>query len=93
MVADEYRRFLDVVLDEPAVKMVMTWGLSDRYSWIVRHENNPEERRPDGTEERPLPFDRDLHRKPAWYALAAAFATAPMRERGQRRLYSSADED
>ncbi len=93
MVADEYRRFLDVVLDEPAVKIVMTWGLSDRYSWIVRHENNPAERRPDGTAERPLPFDRDLHRKPAWYALAAAFATAPIRERGPRRQFTSGHED
>jgi len=91
MVADEYRRFLDVVLDEPAVKMVMTWGLSDRYSWIVRHEDNPEERRRDGTEERPLPFDRDLRRKPAWYALAEAFARAPARERGSRREHSTAD--
>src|SRR5262249_23585892 len=73
MVADEYRRFLDVVLDETAVKLVMTWGLSDRYSWIVRHENNADQRRPNGEEERPLPFDRDLKKKPAWHALAQAF--------------------
>jgi endo-1,4-beta-xylanase len=92
MVADEYRRFLDVALDEPAVKIVMSWGLSDRYSWIVRHENNAEERRPDGAEERPLPFDRDLQRKPAWHALAEAFAGAPVRERGPRREHSTADE-
>jgi endo-1,4-beta-xylanase len=92
MVADEYRRFLDVALDEPAVKMVMTWGLSDRYSWIVRHEDNPEERRTDGTEERPLPFDRDLHRKPAWYTLAEAFAAAPKRQPGRRREHSTADQ-
>lgn len=85
MVADEYRRFLDVVLDEPAVKLVMTWGLSDRYSWIVRHENSAEERRVDGEEERPLPFDRDLKRKPVWFALAEAFSQAPKRERGSRR--------
>jgi endo-1,4-beta-xylanase len=88
LVADEYRRFLDVVLDEPAVKIVMSWGLSDRYSWIVRHENTPEQRRTDGEEERPLPFDRDLKRKPAWYALATAFAHAPRRERGIRREHS-----
>jgi endo-1,4-beta-xylanase len=92
LVADEYRRFLDVALDEPAVKIVMSWGLSDRYSWIVRHENNAEERRPDGTEERPLPFDRDLQRKPAWHALAEAFAGAPARERAPRREHSTADE-
>jgi endo-1,4-beta-xylanase len=79
MVADEYRRFLDVALDEPAVKIVSTWGLSDRYSWIVRHEVKPERCRWDGMEERPLPFDRDLVRKPVWHALAAAFARAPTR--------------
>jgi endo-1,4-beta-xylanase len=79
MVGDEYRRFLDVALDEPAVKMVSTWGLSDRYSWIVRHEVRPERCRWDGMEERPLPFDRDLIRKPAWHALAEAFARAPIR--------------
>ena len=92
LVADEYRRFLDVALDEPAVKIVMSWGLSDRYSWIVRHENNAEERRPDGAEERPLPFDRDLQRKPAWHALAEAFAGAPARGRAPRREHSTADE-
>jgi len=82
MIADEYRRFLDVVLDETAVKLVMTWGLSDRYSWIVRHENNADQRRSNRKEERPLPFDRDLKKKPAWHALAQAFAGAPRRERG-----------
>jgi endo-1,4-beta-xylanase len=92
MVADEYRRFLDVVLDEPAVKMVMSWGLSDRYSWIVRHENTPEQRRPDGTEERPLPFDRDLQRKPAWHALAEVFARAPTRDRRPRTEHSTSNE-
>jgi len=32
LVAEEYRRFLEIVLDDPAVKMLFTWGLSDRYS-------------------------------------------------------------
>jgi len=58
----------------------------------VRHENTPEQWRPGGEEERPLPFDRDLKRKPAWYALAAAFAHAPRRERGVRREHPTAVE-
>jgi endo-1,4-beta-xylanase len=34
MVADEVRRYLDVVLSQPAVRGVTTWGLSDRRSWL-----------------------------------------------------------
>src|SRR4029077_15192782 len=57
LVADTYSRFLDVALDEPAVKMVVTWGLSDRHSWIVRQETNEAKWRNDGAQSRPLPFD------------------------------------
>lgn len=85
MVADEYRRFLDVALDEPAVRLVNTWGLSDRYSWIVRHEDSADRQRRDGMAERPLPFDRDLRRKPVWHALADAFARVPTRDSGPHR--------
>ena len=77
-IAEEYRRFLEVALDEPAVKMLVTWGLSDRYSWIVRHEDNEEKQRKDL--ERPLPFDRDLKPKLAWTALAQCIAAAPKRD-------------
>jgi endo-1,4-beta-xylanase len=79
LVADAYRRFLDAVLVEPAVKMVVTWGLSDRHSWIVRKETNPVRWRKDGLPSRPLPFDADLRPKPACAAIAAAFAAAPVR--------------
>jgi endo-1,4-beta-xylanase len=77
--ADEYRRFLEVALAEPAVKVLMTWGLADRHSWIVRHENNPAGQRSDGLPSRPLPFDAALARKPAWSALAEALRGAPPR--------------
>jgi endo-1,4-beta-xylanase len=79
LIADEYRRFLDVALDEPAVRQVITWGLSDRHSWIVRHETNEMKWRADGLPSRPLPFDADLLRKPAWSAIASAFDQAPRR--------------
>lgn len=82
LVADEYARFLDVALDEPAVKLVMTWGLSDRHSWIVRKETNEMGWRKDELPSRPLPFDADLARKPAWTALARAFDKAPHRPIG-----------
>ena len=34
MAADEVRRYLDVVLQQPRVLGVTTWGLSDRHSWL-----------------------------------------------------------
>jgi endo-1,4-beta-xylanase len=82
LVADAYRRFLDAALDEPAVKMVVTWGLSDRHSWIVRRETYQAKWRTDDAASRPLPFDADLEAKPAFDAIAGAFAHAPQRSTG-----------
>ena len=79
LVADAYSRFLDAALDEPAVKMVVTWGLSDRHSWIVRKETHESKWRADGLPSRPLPFDADLKPKPAFEAIAQAFVHAPQR--------------
>jgi len=82
LVADAYSRFLDAALDEAAVKMVVTWGLSDRHSWIVRRETHQSKWRNDGALSRPLPFDADLKAKPAYEAIAQAFAHAPGRAVG-----------
>jgi endo-1,4-beta-xylanase len=82
LVADAYRQFLDAALDEPAVKMVVTWGLSDRHSWIVRQETHQSKWRNDGALSRPLPFDADLKAKPAYEGIANAFAHAPGRAVG-----------
>jgi endo-1,4-beta-xylanase len=75
LVADTYSRFLDVALDEPAVKMVVTWGLSDRYSWLAKS-------RRDQFPSRPLPFDADLKPKQAFEAMVQAFSHAPKRAPG-----------
>ena len=82
LIADTYRRFLDAALDEKAVKMVVTWGLCDRHSWIVRHETNQAKWRKDGLPSRPLPFDAELRPKPAFAAIADAFTHAPSRTPG-----------
>ena len=74
-VADTYSRFLDAILDEPAVKMVVTWGLSDRHSWLAKS-------RRDQLPSRPLPFDAHLEPKLAFEAMARAFAHAPQRPGG-----------
>jgi endo-1,4-beta-xylanase len=62
--------FLNAVLAVPAVDMVVSWQLSDRYSWYRELSR----RAP-----RPLPFDADLRIKPLGEAMAAAFAAAPRR--------------
>jgi endo-1,4-beta-xylanase len=57
----------------------VTWGLSDRHSWIVRRETYEAKWRSDGVLSRPLPFDADLEPKPACEAIAQALAHAPQR--------------
>jgi endo-1,4-beta-xylanase len=76
MVADVYRRYLEAALAEPAVGTVMTFGLSDRYTWL--EEDYP---RRDGAHRRPLPFDRALQPKPAYQALADRLGHAEPRGR------------
>ena len=76
-VAEAYRRYLGVALAEKAVKTVVSWGLTDRNSWI--DWTNPRTRRADGLHPRPLPFDEEFRPKPAYFAIAAALAAAPAR--------------
>lgn len=76
IVAQAYEDYLSAVLDEPAVIAVNTWGLSDRYTWLEHPKRGA---RDDGAPVRPLPLDEQFQRKPAWYAMARAFANAPKR--------------
>jgi endo-1,4-beta-xylanase len=74
IVASVYEDYLSLVLEEPAVIAVITWGLTDRYTW---HSGwNP---RDDKAPVRPLPLDAQLKRKLAWKAIARAFDKAPKR--------------
>ncbi len=59
LVADVYRRYLNATLQEPAVAAVITFGLSDRYTWLQEDYG-----REDGAPRRPLPFDEDLRPNP-----------------------------
>jgi endo-1,4-beta-xylanase len=69
-VADETRRFLDVVLENPATEAVLTWNLTDRYA------DPPDEAplRAIGWRYRKGPYDARLAPKPMWAAMARAFA-------------------
>jgi endo-1,4-beta-xylanase len=74
-IADAYRLYLDTALAEPAVASVITFGLSDRYTWL--QEDYPRE---DEEPRRPLPFDDELQPKPAYDALAGALDEAADRD-------------
>jgi endo-1,4-beta-xylanase len=75
VIAGVYEDFLSVMLDEPAVTTVITWGLSDRYTWLSKR---PKTAHIKGL--RPLPLDAQMERKLAWNAIAQAFDNAPMRK-------------
>ena len=75
-IADATQLYLDTALQEPAVASVITFGLSDRYTWL--QEDYPRE---DGEARRPLPFDdENLAPKPMYDALFGALEAAPVRE-------------
>lgn len=64
------RRFLDVALANPAIAGVLTWGLSDKYSWLSEY---PDYKWPDGSLSRGLPLDSSFQRKDLWHALQSGF--------------------
>jgi endo-1,4-beta-xylanase len=73
-VAIRYAEYLDVVLDEPKVKTVITWGMSDSDTWLTNFSP-----RPDGLPVRTLPLDDQWRRKPAWDAMIDCFGRAEAR--------------
>lgn len=76
-VAQMYRAYLDEVLKLKAVKVVETWQLCDATSWM--NDPSTQTRMEIRSAPRPLPYDASFKRKPAWDAIAEAFAYAPPR--------------
>ncbi len=76
-VANVYRDYLTVALENKAVKSVLTWGLTDKHSWLNGMKSHREKlpNRP----QRPLPFDPDYKPATAFFALRDALAHAPHR--------------
>lgn len=71
VIAETAEKFLNAVLQVPAVKAVITWQLSDHYSFykgIALQKDPNTQRLP-----RPLPYDADMQKKPLWFAMARAF--------------------
>jgi endo-1,4-beta-xylanase len=70
-VAAEVKAYLAVALDQPAVTGVVTWGLTDRDSWLQKPGM-----RVVSTERalnRGLPYDAALGRKPMYWSIHKAF--------------------
>jgi endo-1,4-beta-xylanase len=59
LVARTARDFLETVCAVVRPKAIVTWGLSDRYTWVPIYFT-----RRDGMPNRPLPMDAELQRKP-----------------------------
>ncbi|HZU09031.1 MAG TPA: endo-1,4-beta-xylanase [Pseudacidobacterium sp.] len=71
-VAKLYGDYLRMMLAEPNVKAVLTWGITDKYTWL-----NHQHKRSDGQPQRPLPFDAEYKPAPAFYAMRAAVDSRP----------------
>jgi len=63
--ANIYRDMMDVCLASSACKAFVTWGFTDRHSWIPLFTDNPDV---------PLLFDESYRPKPAYYAIMDALA-------------------
>jgi endo-1,4-beta-xylanase len=61
MVAAFADQFLAAVCEVDRPKAILTWGLSDRYTWVPTWF-----KRRDGLPNRPLPLDADFKRKPLY---------------------------
>jgi endo-1,4-beta-xylanase len=63
-VARIYREYLTMMLAEPNVRAVLTWGITDRSTWL----NGAKYARADGQPQRPLPLDPDYAPTPVFFA-------------------------
>ena len=71
IIAQTYTDYLRVALANPAVKLVLTWDLSDRFTWL---DNGPtHHRKQPNRPQRSLPFDRDFRPKDAFFAIRNSF--------------------
>jgi endo-1,4-beta-xylanase len=74
-VADYAKGYLDLMFSYKQLKDVLVWGMCDPYSWLQKFEPL----RTDGLAKRCCPYDAGFAKKPLYDAIAAAFASAPMR--------------
>ena len=70
-IASVYRDYLTTALAEPAVKAVLTWGVSDRHTWL--NGGPTHKRKQPNRPQRSLPFDSDYRPKEAFFAMRECF--------------------
>ncbi len=71
IIARTYTEFLSSALANPAVKLVLTWDLSDRFTWL--NSIGSHRKKQPNRLQRPLPFDSDFKPTDCFYALRASF--------------------
>jgi endo-1,4-beta-xylanase len=76
-VALETKRYLDVALSNSATRGVITWGLSDKHSWLQTEASTSRKAftADDPSLNRGLPYDAALEKKAMYRALQSAFTT------------------
>jgi endo-1,4-beta-xylanase len=79
IVAQTYRNFLDVALNNTAVKLVLTWGISDRRTWL--NDGQTHHRKQPNRPQRSLPFDPEYQPTPAFFAMRESFDRHRAKER------------
>lgn len=67
------RRYLDVAFSKPAVLGCLTWGISDRYSWLSLYDSY---KWADGSLSRGLPFDGELRPKKLYFEMLQSYRGA-----------------
>lgn len=71
IVAEVYRSYLTTALAGPEVKAVLTWGTSDKNTWLNKGTKFRKQH-PDRLQ-RPLPFDPEYAPTPAFFAMRESF--------------------
>jgi len=74
VVADCYRRYLDIVLPIADVRRLVFWSITDQGNWMNYMKGAPQWTRSDGAPHRPGIVDDTQQRKPAYDAVMASLA-------------------
>jgi endo-1,4-beta-xylanase len=70
-IAKTYADYLHVALANPAVKALLTWGVSDRHTWL--NDGPTHHRKQPNRPQRSLPFDREFRPKESFFAIRDSF--------------------